>query len=100
MVCPLGFPMKHGEYYGNTKNGEHFFPSHGHGTSLLALFRLSTQGPSLFTSNVEQPDSRGPSSSVSYASGMEEGGSVDPFWGQGWKWVSGSPGAALCHPDS
>lgn len=26
MVCPLGFPMKHGEYYGNTKNGEHFFP--------------------------------------------------------------------------
>lgn len=28
MVCPLGFPMKHGEYYGNMKNGEHyFFPS-------------------------------------------------------------------------
>lgn len=24
-VCPLGFPMKHGEYYGNMKNGEHLF---------------------------------------------------------------------------
>lgn len=56
--------------------------------------------PHLFSSNVEQPGSRGPSSAVSYASGMEEGGSVDPFWGQGWKWVSDSPGAALCHLDS
>lgn len=56
--------------------------------------------PHLFSSNVEQADSRGLSSAVSYALGMEEGGSVDPFWGQGWKWVSGSPGAALCHLDS
>lgn len=68
------------------------------GVILSTLPHLSE--PHLFSSNVEQPDSRGPSSSVSYASGMEEGGSVDPFWGQGWKWVSGSPGAALCHPDS
>ena len=39
------------------------------GVILSTLPHLSE--PHLFSSNVEQPDSRGPSSSVSYASGME-----------------------------
>lgn len=38
--------------------------------------------PHPFSFNVEQPGSRGPSSAVSYAAGMEEGGSMDHFGGR------------------
>lgn len=38
--------------------------------------------PHLFSSNVEQPDSRGPSRAVSSAAGTEEGGSVDHLGGR------------------
>ena len=56
------------------------------GFSQVILSRLPPfSEPHLFSSNVEQPGSGGPSSAVSYALGMEEGGSVDPAWGQGWK---------------
>ena len=38
--------------------------------------------PHPFSFNVEQPGSRGPSSAVSYAAGMEEGGSMDHLGGR------------------
>lgn len=38
--------------------------------------------PHPFSSNVEQPGSRGPSSAVSYAAGTEEGGGADHFRGR------------------
>lgn len=53
------------------------------GHSCMILRRLpSLSEPHLFSSNVEQPGSRGPSSAVSYAVGMGEGGSVDGFRGR------------------
>lgn len=56
-------------------------PQLGHSCVILSRLPPLSE-PHLFSSNVEQPGSRGPSSSVSYAVGMEEGGSVDGFGGR------------------